>query len=207
MNPTDFSSTTVLAPRRAGSGAVIVARDILLVAAVGIAAACIGQMLGRPARLGLGMPLVGSLFASLPRAMVLLLVLARVNRLGAFTGAAVCEVLARIGMGMPGMGPMAAIAPVAAGILADLAWNGTRRWRSASGRLILTGAVLSGTRVLTAWAMMALLVFPARGTSGPATSMALAVVGLDVLFGAAAGLLVVGLRQALNRQRLHKSGR
>jgi hypothetical protein len=207
MSPTEFSSTTVLAPRRADGVAAAVARDFLLVAAAGMAAACIGHLLGRPARMGLGMPLVGSPFASLPRVLVLLGVLARVNRVGAFTGAAVCEVLAHVGLGVPGLGPMAASAPVAAGIVADLAWNAATRWRFASVRLMLTGAVLSGTRVLAAWALMALLVFPARGISGPATRMALAVVGVDVLLGAAAGLLVVGLHQALYRQRMRKSGR
>lgn len=205
MNPTELSSATVLSPRRAG-GAAAVARDILLVAAGGMAAACVGHLLGRPARMGFAMPLVGSLFVSGPRVLVLLAVLARVNRPGALTGAAVCEVLARVGMGTPGLGLMAAIAPVAAGILGDLAWNATGRWRPVAARLILTGAVLAGTRVLAAWALMALLLLPARGAAGPAASVALAVVGLDVLLGAAAGLLVVGLRRALGGQRRRESG-
>jgi len=184
-----------------------VARDLLLVAASGFAAACIGYLLGRPVRLGLGVPLVGSVFASLPRTLMLLLVLARMNRLGAFTGAAACEVLARVGMGMPGLGPMAAIAPIAAGISADLAWSATRRWRSVKARLILAGAVLAGVRVLTAWALMAVFVLPARGTAGPAASMASAVVGLNVLLGGAAGLLAVAGGRALGRQRPGKTGR
>lgn len=203
MSPIEFSSTTVWVPRRAG--ALAAARDLLLVAVAGIAAACIGQLLGRPMRLSLGVPLLGSVLASLPRALVLLLVLARVNRLGAFTGAAVCEVLARAATGIAGLGLMAAVAPLVGGALADIAWHATRRWQPVSARLVLTGAVLAGARVLAAWILMGLLAFPARGMAKPGAVVALTIVGLDMLLGAAAGLLITTLHQGLDRWRVGES--
>jgi len=190
MRSTEMLSMGRLTSCRLGDGALTMIRDLLLVAAAGIAAAWTGQLLGRPARLGLGMPLVGSLAVTLPRALVLLLVLARVKRPGVLTGAAVCEVLSRAAMGVPGLGLMAAVVPIMGGVLADLAWNGTAVWRSAGARLAVTGAVLSGTRVLAAWALLVLLMSPARGTGSPAAVAALGIVGFDALFGAAAGLLV-----------------
>jgi len=203
MNPTELPLTTVWVPRRAG--ALAAARDLLLVAVAGIAAACIGQLLGRPMRLGLGVPLLGSVLASLPRALVLLLVLARVNRLGAFTGAAVCEVLARAATGIAGLGLMAAVAPLVGGALADIAWHATRRWQPVGARLVLTGAVLAGARVLAAWLLMAWFAFLAQSTVRPAAIVALTIVGLDMLLGASAGLLVAPLRQSFDRWRVGKS--
>jgi hypothetical protein len=179
-----------LTSRRLGDGALAMVRDLLLIGVAGIAAAWIGQLLGRPARLGVGIPLVGSLAATLPRALVLLLVLARVRRPGALTGAAVCEVLSRAAMGMSGLGLMAFVAPVLGGVLADLAWKGTGKWRSVGARLAVAGAVLSGARVLAAWTLLVLLASPARGAVIPAAAGAVGIVGFDALLGAVAGLLV-----------------
>jgi hypothetical protein len=167
-----------------------VVRDILLVALAGVVAATISQLLGRPVRLGLGMPLVGSLAVTLPRALVLLLVLARVRRPGVLTGAAVCEVLSRAAMGLSGVGLMAFVAPLVGGVLGDLAWRGTGGWRLAGVRLAGAGAVLSGARVLAAWTLLVLFASPARGAVSPVAAAALGIVGFDALVGAAAGFLV-----------------
>ena len=190
MRTTELLSMGRLTSRRLGDGALAMVRDLLLVAVAGIAAAWTGQLLGRPARLGLGMPLVGSLAVTLPRALVLLLVLARVRRPGVLTGAAVCEVLSRTAMGLSGVGLMAFVAPVLGGVLADLAWKGTEKWRSVGARLAVAGAVLSGARVLAAWTLLVLFASSAGGAVSPAAGAALGIVGFDALVGAATGLLV-----------------
>jgi len=190
MKTTELLSMGRLTSRRLGDGALAMVRDLLLVAVAGIAAAWTGQLLGRPARLGLGMPLVGSLAVTLPRALVLLLVLARVRRPGVLTGAAVCEVLSRAAMGLSGVGLMAFVAPLVGGVLGDLAWRGTGGWRWAGVRLAVAGAVLSGARVLAAWTLLVLFASPARGAVSPVAAAALGIVGFDALVGAATGLLV-----------------
>jgi len=197
MRSTELLSMGRLTSCRLGDGALAMIRDLLLVAAAGIAAAWTGQLLGRPARLGLGMPLVGSLAVTLPRALVLLLILARVKRPGALTGAAICEVLSRAAMGVPGFGLMAVVVPVLGGVLADLAWKGTGKWRLVGARLAVAGAVLSGARVLAAWTLLVLFASPARGTVGPATAAAVGIVGFDAMLGVVAGLLVA----ASNRRK------
>jgi len=190
MRPAESVPTDRLASPYARSARLSVVRDILFVAAAGVVVAAISQFLGRPVRLGLGMPLVGSLAVTLPRALVLLLVLARVRRPGVLTGAAVCEVLSRAAMGAPGLGLMAVAAPIVGGVLADLAWRGAGGWRLAGARLAVTGAVLSGARVLAAWALLVLFASPARGAVIPAAAAAVGIVGFDALLGAAAGYLV-----------------
>jgi len=54
----------------------------------GVASAAIGKVLGRAVHLAVPIPMSGSLVAALPRAVILLVVAARVRRCGALTVAA-----------------------------------------------------------------------------------------------------------------------
>lgn len=177
---------------RRGASVLAMARDVLLVAAAGMAAGLIGPLLGRPFRSGLGMPLVGSLAGSLPRVVVLLLMVSRVRRGGTLTAAAVCEVLSRAALGIGGLGLTAGLAPLAAGVLGDTAWalcgkRSVGAWR----RLAVSGAVLAGSRVLAAWVM--LLVVPLGPSLRlPGVPAAVLIVVLNTVLGAAGGVVVAG---------------
>jgi len=189
MRSTDLIHPRTLAWRRPAIQVIPIVRDLLLVAVAGIAVAWLGQLLGRHIRLGLGMPLVGSLAVTLPRAILLLALRSRLNRPAVLTAAALAEVLARLAMGVPALIPMAMAVPLVAGAAADAVWTRSKACPFLGHRLVLTGAVLAGARVLAAWAAMAGLVPLSPGIHGPTATVGGAVVAANVLLGAVAGIL------------------
>ncbi len=189
MSTTELLSAGRWTSEGTRSRATPVFRDLALVVAAGLVAAGFGFLLGRPVRGGLGVALVGSVAVALPRTVVLLLVLQRVTRPAVLTAAAVAEVVARFGLGMPGLLPTGVVAPVVAAVAADAVWRGTGAWRFSGARLALTGAVLAGTRVAAAWLWLAGAATLAAGTRVPPAAMGWAVLGVNVLLGAVAGLL------------------
>lgn len=194
MRTTELVPAGRLVSQEAHARAIPILRAILLVAAAGFVAAWVGPLLGRHVRVGLAMPLVGSVVATLPRALILLMVLWRVNRTGVLTAAAVAEVLARFAMGAPGLLPMALVVPVLAAAVADAVWQGTKGWQKVGLRLAVTGAVLAGTRVATAWILLAWAILLPQGMRMPTTATCCAIVAVNVLLGTAAGMLVAWLR-------------
>jgi len=179
----------------AHSRAIPILRDTLLIAAAGFVAAWVGPLLGRHVRVGLAMPLAGSVVATLPRALIVLMVLWRVNRTGVLTATAIARVLAGLTMGVPGLLPMALVVPVVAAAVADALWRGTKGWHNVWLRLAATGGVLAGTRVATAWMLLVWAIFPPQGMRMPATATCCAIMAVNVLLGAAAGTFVAGLRR------------
>jgi len=177
---------------------IAILRDLLLVAVAGLLCAWIGQLLGRHVRVGLAMPLVGSAAAAMPRALILLMVLWRVNRTGVLTAAAVAEVLTRLTVGVPGLLPTGLVVPVLAATVADAVWRGTSGWHESRLRLAVTGAVLAGTRVAAAWLLLALVTLP-PGMRMPGTATCCAVLVVNTLLGIGAGIVVA-------RPWRHRSG-
>ena len=171
-------------------------RDVLLAATGGVAAAAIGHVLGRAVRLGVGVPMAGSLVAALPRTAVLLVVLARARGFGVLTLAGVAEGVLSLGLG--GMFPLCVAGPVVAGACADAAW----RWGRVGGergRLMLSGAVLAAALLLVVLALVAALaVAMGRGGRGVGAMAAAIVVG-NLLLGGAAGLLASVITRELRR--------
>jgi len=194
MRMTELVPAGRLVSQGAHGRAIPILRDILLVAAAGFVAAWVGPLLGRHLRVGLAMPLVGSVVATLPRALILLMVLWRVNRTGVLTAAAVAEVLARLTMGVPGLLPTALVVPVLAAGVADGVWWGTKGWHKVWLRLAVTGAVLAGTRVVVAWMLLVWAIFLPQGMRMPTTATCCAIVTVNVLMGTAAGMVVAWLR-------------
>jgi len=171
-------------------------RDVLLAATGGVAAAAISKVLGHAVRLGVGVPMAGSLVAALPRTAVLLVVLARARGFGVLTLAGVAEGVLSLGLGA--MFPLCVAGPVVAGACADAAW----RWARVGGergRLAGSGAVLAAARMLVVLALVAALgVRVGRGEHGIGAMPVVIVVGTFVL-GGAAGLLASVITRELRR--------
>lgn len=195
MSTTELASARGLVSDVAHARGVPVLRDILLLAAAGVLAAWAGVLLGGRLRVGLAMPLVGSVVVTFPRALILLTVLWRVNRAGVLTAAAVAEVLARLSMGIPGMLPTVSVVAVLAAAVGDAVWRGTEGWDKVWLRLAVTGAALAGTRVGTAWMLLVRAVVLPLGMRMPSTETCCVIVTANVLLGAAAGMMVAWLRR------------
>ena len=188
MNPRKDFTLTV--PRWEG-----VARAVALVVAAGVVAGCLGLLGGRPIRLRLGLALVGSLLVSLPRTAVLLAVLGRLGLPGVLVGAAVSEVLFRAATGFPGLG----VVPLAAGLMGEAVWSATGRRCPPGIRLALVGAVLAGARVLAGWLVLSSAAPLPSAPALPGTAAGALIVFLNILLGAAAGLLVARLQRGMPR--------
>lgn len=142
-------------------------RALVLAALGGVTSAVLGRLLGRALHVAMPMPMLGSVAAALPRAVVLLLILCRVRRRGILTAAGVAEAVAGLGLG--GAFPMSVLSPLAGGIAGDLAWLATRFLPSDRARLVFAGGVLCGARVLAVLAVLALVRVPVSegGHAGP----------------------------------------
>jgi len=173
-------------------------RALMAAAAGGVAAAVVGRAIGRAVHLVVPIPMAGSLAAALPRAIILLVVLARVRRPGVLTLAGLVEVAADFALGFGGMMPLSVMTPVVAGLVGDLAWMATRPVWGERLRLALAGAALAGTRVAAALVLFVLLRVPMLQAVGPAVlgGMVAANALLGVAAGVVAGSIAGELREA-----------
>jgi len=170
-------------------------RALMAAAAGGVAAAVVGRALGRAVGLAVPVPMAGSVAATLPRAIILLVVLARVRRPGVLTLAAVVEAAVGVALGFGGMMPLSVVSPVAAGLAGDLAWTAAHPVRGERLRLALAGVALAGGRVAAALAMVALLRVPMLQAVGPAVLGG--IVAVNAVLGGAAGVLAGGIAEEL----------
>ena len=171
-------------------------RDVLLAAAGGAAAAAIGHVLGRAVRLGVGVPMAGSLVAALPRTAVLLVVLARARGFGVLPRAGVAEGVLSLGLG--GLFPLCVAGPVVAGACADAAW----RWGRGGGErggLMLSGAVLAAARMVAVLVLIVALGLRMGSGGRGVGAMAAAIVVGNFLLGGAAGLLASRVTRELRQ--------
>ena len=165
-------------------------RNVILIGAAGIASAVIGQLLGRTLHLAWPIPGSGSILAALPRAVILLAILLRVNRFGALTAAAVAEIGAKLAFGVGGMWPMSLIAPLLGNLAGDVMWSQLRRRPALRVRRVLTGAALCTARVLVAVLLWSLIrAALSRAPEGLVAALA-CIVGANVALGMIAGFLV-----------------
>ncbi len=173
-------------------------RALMAAAAGGVAAAVVGRALGRAVGLAVPVPMAGSLAATLPRAIILLVVLARVRRPGVLTLAGTVEAAVGFVLGLGGMVPLSVMSPVAAGVAGDLTWRATRPVRGERLRLAMAGAVLAGARVVVALGVFMLLRVPMLQAVGPLVlgSIVAANAGLGVAAGVVAGSIAGELREA-----------
>ena len=165
-------------------------RDLAFVVVGGVALAGVGQLLGRTFHLAWPVPMSGSIAAALPRAVILLVILLRVDRFGALTVAGVAEVSTKLAAGFVGWWPMSVVVPLLAGVAGDVIWQYLRHLPSRRLSLTLTGGGLCGVRVFLALAFWTLLRLP---VSQAGTHLALllgCVVVTNVVLGMIAGLLV-----------------
>jgi len=162
-------------------------RELMAVAAGGVAAAVVGHTLGQVVHLAVPIPLSGSLAAALPRVVILLVVLARVRRPGVLTLAGVVEAAGGLALGLGVMGPLAIVAPVMAGLAGDLAWTASRPVRGERLRLAVAGAALAAGRVAVALAFFGLLRVPMRQAVGQAVLGG--IVAANAVLGLAAGVV------------------
>ena len=162
-------------------------RELMTAAAGGVAAAVVGRALGRAVHLAVPMPMAGSLVAALPRAIILLVVLARVRRPGALTLAGLVEAAAGFALGLGGMMPLSLVTPVAAGMAGDQVWTAARPLRGERLPLAMAGAALAGARVAVALAFLGLVRVPMLQAVGPAVLGGL--VAANAVLGLAAGVV------------------
>jgi hypothetical protein len=165
-------------------------RQLMFAVVGGIALAGVGQILGRTFHLAWPVPMSGSIAVALPRAVILLVILLRIDRFGALTVAGIAEVSTKLAMGFIGWWPMSLLVPLLAGVAGDLIWQCLRRLPSRRLNLILTGASLCGARLLLA---LSFWTFLRAATSQAGNHLALTVGGIVVIniaLGMVAGLLV-----------------
>jgi len=174
-------------------------QQLMLAAVAGIASAAIGQLLGRPAYFAWQIPTSGSLLVALPRAIILLAVLVRINRFGALTTAGVAEVGTRLAIGSFGLLPMCLLVPVVANLAGDILWSALRRLPGRRMMVMLTGGALCGARVLAAllfWSLLGLSI--SRPTTHLPAILGLIIV-INIVLGIAAGFLVTSGMKILRR--------
>ena len=165
-------------------------RELVFAVAGGIALAGAGQFLGRAFHLAWPVPMSGSIAVALPRAIILLVILLRINRFGALTIAGIAEVATKLSVGFIGWWPMSLIVPLLAGVAGDFIWQYFRQLPSRKLSLILTGGGLCGARVLLALFFWILFRFPVSA-AGERINLTLAgIVAINVVLGMAAGLIV-----------------
>jgi len=193
MTQTDLLHTGRSAlPRAAAAGRFLGWRTLVLACGAGVASAAVGQVLGRSVHLAWPIPASGSVVAALPRALILLALLTRVNRFGVLTAAALAEAGTRLALGTGAMWPISVAGPVLGNLAGDVLWHGLRALPLRPVRLMLTGAGLCAARVLIAlagWSVlgpMLLKVYPGLGR------VHVGIVAINVVAGVIGGL-VIGL--------------
>jgi len=173
-------------------------RAVILACLGGVTSAALGKLLGGAVHLVIPVPMVGSVAAALPRAVVLLIILCRVRRRGVLTVAGIAEASASVGLG--GMIPFSVLAPLAGGMAGDLVWLAGRGVAGERVRLALAGAALCGARMLAVLGVLAIVGLPMSGRSQVATLVLGAIIAANAVLGAVAGLIsatmATELRQA-----------
>ena len=188
--------TTFLSPRPLTLAALksksnlLTWRELAFVIIGGIALAGVGHLLGRTFHLAWPAPMSGSIAAALPRTVILLVILLRIDRFGALTIAGVAEVSTKLAAGFIGYWPMSIVVPLLAGIAGDLIWQYFRQQPSRRLSLILTGGGLCGARILLALSFWTLLMRPISGESNHLTLTLGCIVVINIALGMVAGLLV-----------------
>ena len=186
---------SAIRPAAAGEG-LLARRNLMLIAVAGVASAVIGQLLGRTLHMAWPVPASGSIAAALPRTIILLAVLLRVNRFGALTAAGLAETGAKLTTGVGGMWPMFLIAPLLGNLAGDLLWYSLRRMPARRMRFMATGAALCAARVLAGlffWSFLSVTLSKATENLG---SILACIVAINVALGAIAGFLVGGSKAA-----------
>jgi len=172
-------------------------RELVLAAVAGVASAAIGHVLGRSVRMFVPVPMVGSLLAAVPRSVILLVVQAHMKRFGALTLAGTAEALIALGLG--GMFPVSVLAPLVSGLAADGIWSLLRFGTGGRFALVVSGGVLCGTRVLTAFLVLIAARMPV--VTGPRFVMVLlgGIVVANVILGILSGLLAYIISRELKQ--------
>ena len=166
-------------------------QELVLAIAGGITLAGLGQILGRMGHLAWPVPMSGSIFMALPRTVILLTILLRVDRFGVLTIVGISEVATKFAMVGGGMWPMALIVPLLANIAGDMIWTGMRQLRSQTMSLILTGGALCGARMLIALSCWSILQLSFSETFNSRLGLVLMViVVINIVLGMIAGVLV-----------------
>ena len=176
---------------------VLDTRAMILACLGGVTSAVLGKVLGGAVHLVIPVPMVGSVAAALPRAVVLLVILCRVRCRGALTVAGIAEAAAGVGLG--GMIPFSLLAPLAGGVAGDLVWIAGRSAGSERVRLALAGAALCGARMAAVFAVLALVGLPMPGKSQAATVVLSAIVAVNAVLGAVAGLIAATMATELRK--------
>jgi len=156
----------------------------------GIALAGAGQLLGRTFHLVWPVPMSGSIAVALPRTIILLVILLRIDRFGALTIAGIAEVSTKLAAGFIGWWPMSLLVPLLAGVAGDIIWWYLRQLPSRKLTLILTGGSLCGIRALLALSFWTLLRLPVSAAFERLNLTLAGIVVINVVLGMAAGLLV-----------------
>jgi len=190
LRTTFLNSRQLTVPRIEARTGFLTWRELILAVAGGVALAVIGQLLGQIVHLAWPIPMSGSIIAALPRTIVLLVILLRIDRFGALTVAGIAEVGTKLAIGFGSFWPMALVVQLAAGVAGDLLWTYLRRLPAWKVSVMLTGGALSGARVLTALVFWALLQRLIPGTPGHLPAMLVCIVVINIMLGMAAGLLV-----------------
>ena len=165
-------------------------QEALFAVVGGIALAGVAQFLGRSFHLVWPVPMSGSIITALPRTIILLVILRRVDRFGALTIAGIAEVSTKLAAGFIGYWPMSIIVPLLAGIAGDFIWQYFRRQPSRRFSMILTGGWLCAARFLLALTFWALLMRPASQISPHPVLTFAGIAVINVVSGMTAGLLV-----------------
>jgi hypothetical protein len=165
-------------------------QELAFAVAGGIALVGVGPLLGRIVHLAWPIPMSGSIVTALPRTIILLVLLLRINRFGALTVAGIAEVSTKLAVGIGGWWPMSIVVPLLAAVAGDLLWQYLRnlspRWLS----LILTGGSLCGARILLALSFWTLLMRPVSGGGEHLVLTVGSIVVINIVLGMIAGLLV-----------------
>jgi len=165
-------------------------QELVFAIAGGIALVGVGPLLGRMFHLVWPVPMSGSIITALPRTIILLVILLRVNSFGALTVAGIAEVSTKLATGIGGWWPMALVVPLLAGVAGDIIWWYLRQLPSRKLGLILTGGSLCGARVLIALFFWTLLQRPISSAPNHLALTLGCIVVINIVFGMVAGVLV-----------------
>ena len=165
------------------------AQGLLVVIAAGIASAAIGHFGGRLVHALWPIPMSGSIAVALPRTILLLIVLLRVDRFGALTTAGVAEVGAKLALG-GGLSPWFLVVPVLGNLAGDVLWASLRSSGGQRARLVVTGGGLCGARVLGAMVFWSLLGWGLHRSADRTGTLLVCIVGINVALGMVGGFLV-----------------
>jgi len=177
-------------------GALARSRTTAAVVTGGTGAAALSHLLGRSVRMLIGMPFVPSLVAGFPRATLLLSAAGALGRTGALTLMGGLEGLVLLATG--GAFPFAFVAPTVSAGGTDVVGAALRGRVSARRLMPLLGAVLNVSRILTSLLLSLFWGLPrSAGRLGPRPGLILAVVALNVVVGALAGIFAGQLKPYL----------